>query len=93
MYADDTLSSVTIVGCDDGIDWSVIHDGNNVVLQLSDGTKETVPIDDYRKRVFEFADKVEAFYKACTPKILPTDETDLRGYIAFWNEWHRRRNG
>ena len=93
MYADDTLSSVTIAGCDDGIDWSVIHDGDGVVLELSDGTRETVPIHEYRKQVFAFADKVEAFYESCTPKILPTDETDLRGYIAFWNEWHRRRKG
>ena len=26
----------------------------------------------------------------CCPKELPADELDRNGYIAFWNEWHRR---
>ena len=26
----------------------------------------------------------------CAPKELPPNEYDRNGYIAFWNEWHRR---
>lgn len=26
----------------------------------------------------------------CAPKELPANEYDRNGYIAFWNEWHRR---
>ena len=92
IIPNDTLDNVTIVGCDDGIDWSVIHDENNVTLELEDGTRENISIDEYKKEVFEFADKVEAFYNACTPKIMPSDKIARNGYIAFWNEWHRRRN-
>ena len=58
---------------------------------LEDGTQEVVPLEDYCKEVFRFADKVEAFYRACTPKKIPEDEFDRNGYLAFWNEWHRRR--
>ena len=36
------------------------------------------------------ADKVEAFYRSCRPKHIPKDEFARNGYIAFWNERHRR---
>ncbi|MEA1960400.1 MAG: hypothetical protein U9N81_03760 [Bacillota bacterium] len=32
MYANKTLDTVDIVGCPNGIDWSVIHEGNEVKL-------------------------------------------------------------
>ena len=92
MIPNDTLDNVSISGCPNGIDWTVIHDENTVVLELEDGTRECVSITDYKKEVFSFADKIEAFYKSCTPKKMPTDEFGRNGYIAFWNEWHRRRN-
>ena len=92
LFPNDAMDNVTIVGCDNGIDWSVTHDGNNVILELEDGTKESVSIEEYKSEVFKFADKIEAFYKSCTPKIMPNDKYSQNGYIAFWNEWHRRRN-
>jgi hypothetical protein len=45
----------------------------------------------HRKTVFEFVDKIEAFYNSCWPKILPKDDFARDGYLAFWNEWRRRR--
>ena len=93
MIPDETLDNVHICGCPNGVDWSVIHDGDSVILELEDGTREYVSIDDYREEVFKFADKIEAFYDSCTPKNIPEDEFDRKGYTAFWNEWHRRRNG
>ena len=49
-------------------------------------------IADYKEEVFRFADKVEALYNSCAPKEVPENEFRRNGYIAFWNEWHRRRN-
>ncbi|MCI9407839.1 MAG: hypothetical protein HFK06_05740 [Clostridia bacterium] len=92
MFPNDTLDNVVIAGCDNGIDWSVIHDGDTVILELEDGTRENISINKYKQEVFKFADKVEAFYKSCSPKKIPDDKIDRNGYIAFWNEWHRRRN-
>lgn len=63
------LDNVVISGCPNGIDWSVIHDGDKVILELDDGTKESVAIEDYRKAVYDFVDKVEAFYNSCSPKV------------------------
>lgn len=91
LIANDDLSNVIILGCPNGIDWSVIHNDESVVLELDDGTKEYISIDEYTEEVFRFADMIEDFYDACTPKVLPDDEFDRNGYIAFWNEWHRRR--
>ena len=71
FLANNDRSGVTIVGCPNGIDWSVTHDADTVILEL--------------------ADEVEGVYLACAPKILPEDPFERDGYIAFWNEWHRRR--
>ena len=40
MIPKETLDNVTILGCPNGIDWSVIHDENSVILELEDGTRE-----------------------------------------------------
>lgn len=86
-----SLDNVVISGCPNGIDWTVKHENNCIVLILEDGTEERVSRKEYQDEVFRFADKIEAFYQQCSPKILPEDEFDRDGYLAFWNEWHRRR--
>ena len=85
------LLEVHIIGCNNGIDWTVLHENSRVKIILEEGETIFVDIDEYKKEVFAFADKVEAFYKSCSPKILPDDEFERNGYTAFWNEWHRRR--
>ncbi len=92
LIADSTLENVTISGCPNGIDWSVIHKGEYIELILEDGPKTIVPIKEYQNTVFQFADKIEAFYQSSPTRILPSNKFDRNGYIAFWNEWHRRRN-
>ena len=91
LMANDTLSEAEISGCPNGVDWSVIHDGGAVRLITESGRETVVPMQDYEKEVFRFADKIEAHYQSCAPKILPDDPFDRNGYIAFWNEWHSRR--
>lgn len=87
----ETLDNVVISGCPNGIDWTIKHENDDVVLILSDGIEERVPIEEYREEVFRFADKIEDYYSQCEPKILPEDKFGRDGYLAFWNEWHRRR--
>ncbi|MCM1186288.1 MAG: hypothetical protein NC251_06650 [Lachnoclostridium sp.] len=88
---DEDLQNVTIGGCTQGIDWTVKHSGSDVILILENGTEVTVPLEEYRQEVYKFADKIEAYYKQCSPKYL-ADEYERDTYTAFWNEWHRRRN-
>lgn len=91
MIANDSLSEVTIIGCPNGIDWSVIHDGEFVKLITESGKQTIVSLEDYEYKVFRFVDSVEAYYNSCSPKVFFSDEFDKNNYIAFWNEWHRRR--
>lgn len=91
MYANDTLDSVDVLGCPNGIDWSVIHEGDEVKIITESGKETIVNIEDYKNEVFAFVDRIEHFYSKCTPKVLPNNKTDRDGYTAFWNEWHRRR--
>ena len=90
--ANEDLTEVWISGCPYGTDWKVRQVPGGVSI-LTDSGKETfVPMEEYRPEVFRFADTVEAYYAACAPKV-PADALRERGYTAFWNEWHRRRNG
>lgn len=91
LIANEDLTQVDISGCPNGVDWSVIHEGNMVKLITETEKTTCVTIEEYRDEVFAFADKIEEFYKKCQPKILPEDPFDRDGYTAFWNEWHRRR--
>lgn len=92
LIANQDLSEVTIIGCDNGTDWSVIHENGKIKLLLSSGEEEWVNFSDYQREVFRFADKIEAYYSSCKPKVIPQDEFERNGYLAFWNEWRRRRN-
>ena len=87
MIANDDLSKVDICGCPDGIDWSVYHENDEIVLITEAGKITKISMNTYRKEVFSFADKIEDFYNKSNPKILPKDDFDRNGYIAFWNEW------
>lgn len=92
MIANDDLSSVDIGGCPNGIDWSVIHEGGNIKFITETGKTTFVDMYDYRAEVFAFTDKIEEFYKKCSPKnLLKADEMSRDAYTAFWNEWCRRK--
>lgn len=88
----EALDNVTIIGCDYGVDWSVVHSGDSVRLILEDDYEVSVPITEYRKEVCRFADEIENYYQSCPAKQIPDHEFRRNGYLAFWNEWHRRRN-
>lgn len=92
MIADETLSYVEIIGCNDGIDWEVIHTANHVKLVTDRGEVTYVLLDEYKETVFRFADEIEAFYRKSKPKSIPADDFSRNGYTAFWNEWHARRS-
>jgi len=97
MIPNDDLSEVAIIGCPNGVDWSVIHEGEYgeygeyVRIVTESGKSVRIHINDYKNEVFAFADTVEVFYKASEDKTF-SDEFDKNAFTAFWNEWSRRRN-
>ena len=92
MVANDDLTAVYVDGCPNGTDWTVEQVCSGVKITTESGRETFVPMAEYRAEVFRFADKVESFYAACTPRE-PCDEFSRKGFAAFWNEWHRRRYG
>lgn len=93
MIADETMETVTIIGCDNGIDWTVRHEDGGIQLITATGKQVLVDKARYRKEVFRFADAVENFYKNASPKIFPSNNIDREGYQVFWKEWRKRRAG
>ena len=92
MIADESEETVNIIGCPNGIDWTIIHHADMVEHQSDKGERAVINRDNYRKLIFEFADKVEQFYADSRPKTIPTDDFDRKGYLTFWKEWKRLRN-
>ena len=76
-------------GCDYGLDWSVMHDGDFVRLIVAGEEKAVVPFEQYKMQVFQFADKVSAFYDSAPPRYIHNDFKDLdyKGFMAFKAEW------
>lgn len=92
LIANDSLDTVDIGGCPNGVDFSVIHEDNSIKFVTETGAETHVSIIDYSNEVNAFADKIEDYYKKCAPKnTVKLEEFERNGYTAFWNEWNRRR--
>ena len=91
LIPDEARENVCICGCPNGIDWTVRHIPGAVELILEDGYAVTVPMDEYRREVLAFVQKIEDFYNAAPPRPVPEDAFDRRGWQTFWREWHRRK--
>lgn len=90
-------TDVLVLGCPSGIDWSVSHQRNSVRLHdlrghpALDGARSvnaTIPVEQYRETVAEFASAVWSLF-AGSPKRI-TDSEDRRGYATFNEEFQRR---
>ena len=91
LIPDQAEENVCISGCPNGIDWTVRHVESGVELILEDGYAVTVPMDEYRREVLAFVQKIEDFYNAAPPRPMPEDDFDRKGWQTFWKEWHRRK--
>jgi hypothetical protein len=93
---DDGGGEVGIIGCPNGVDWSVTHEKGAVRLsdvrrygQEEGGRLDTVvPIALYRRVVVGFARTVWELFEGAEKHIV--DAEDRRGYAVFCAEYHRR---
>lgn len=79
-----------MIGCPYGTDRSVVHTEGGVKIAARDDPETFVTMEEYRREVFRFADRVEEFY-AAWPEKKPCGGFYRNGYTAFWNEWRPRR--
>ena len=87
MLANKEGNKVEIIGCDQGLDWSIKHKNGLVTIEADENLKTTYYYLQYKKEVLNFIKQIEDFYKKAGERILPEDEIDREGYLAFWKEW------
>ncbi len=93
FIASEDQKTVIIQGCNIGIDWKIIHQDNNTIKHIFDnGYEVIIDKEKYKKKVIGFADKIEQFFNDSQTKIIPSDDFDRRGYLAFWKEWRDLRD-
>ncbi|QNF31213.1 hypothetical protein HUW51_00200 (plasmid) [Adhaeribacter swui] len=92
MVIDDKTNKLLIFGCPNGIDWTILHLDNKIKHITDSGQEAIIDFEEYKTLVFNFADKVEQFYKNSAPKTIPSDESDKKAYLAFWKEWRELRD-
>ena len=92
MYIDEPSDQLVIIECQNGIDWSCIHEGSDVRLG-ADGMHDVVlPLTQYAQVVFDFADAVSAFYQCCSPKRPQHDGVTDVAFTRFWADWQQLRD-
>ena len=91
VFPDKSGENVHICGCPNGEDWTIRHEDGAVKLILEDGYAVTVPLEDYRREVLAFVQKIEDFYNRSLPKELDALCLEAETYPLFWKEWHRRK--
>lgn len=91
MVMDGESGAVVNLGCLDGVNWWVRHEGGNVVLTRRDGGEVRLSEREWARAVAEFADAVDAFY-AASPARVPADEHDAAWFHALRHEWRQRRS-
>lgn len=86
MIPSEDGTSVTIVGCPNGIDFDVMHNGDGVILTGGDGQHHFVTSREYIDAVLSYAGQIESFYSGSPPRRFSSD-FDREGFTAFCREF------
>lgn len=90
MFVSEETNHVVIMGCPNGDDFSIIHHSESVIIKTASNYKIEVDLEDYKKEVYKFADKIESFYEQCSPKDI-SEDYEKEAYERFWQEWKMLR--
>jgi hypothetical protein len=81
---------VVCVGCPNGVDVFVRHEGESVVLQVAGHEQlHRVPLREWRQSVLGLVAQVEHFYET-NENSEPSTPEDEEGWRLFWEEWRVR---
>lgn len=87
MISSEDKDSVNIIGCNNGIDFNIIHEQETISIVTADNTEYQVPFADYKNAIISFAKQVMDFYKSNPPREFEDDFVKA-GYSAFVAEWY-----
>lgn len=81
--------SVMCMGCSEGIDTWVRHEGSVVHVSVGD-LHHSILRAEWQAAVLGFVRQIEEFYALSSPKTKPAEQLDREGWEAFWTEWKER---
>jgi hypothetical protein len=91
IFEVDGQDHVMILGCNNGIDFEILHIGDHVRITAEDGRQHHVGATDWTNSACEFSDAVRVFYSSSSPK-RAEGEYEQRSFEKFLSEWSRRRS-
>ena len=80
-------TTVTIIGCPNGIDFSVSRENENILIRTRDHKTFHIGFEEYANAVLTYAKQIEDFYKQNPPRRFQ-DKFEKDGFCAFCNEWY-----
>lgn len=90
MWDVDGEQDVVLQGCGAGVDFEILHAPEEPRCAIrSDAGAWRLQSSAWQAAVFQFADRVSAFYATSSPKRPSAD--DAAGFRKFVAEWERRR--
>lgn len=92
MVPSSDRKTVVIMGCNLGIDFNIIHEGDLIKVQTENNEEYSVSFNDYRNAVLAYADQITDFYKSNPPrKINDAFDKDVFGlFVADWNSLYSK---
>jgi hypothetical protein len=89
IYDEDDNADVIILGCDIGVDFSVVHGDGLVTITSAGGESRSVAQSQWANAVQQFSTAVRQFYDSSAAK-KPFDDHERKGYEKMMSEWNRR---
>ena len=84
MIPSEDKKSVRIFGCPNGVDFTVIREGESVAVITADRAEYRLPFAEYRDAVLSFAKQTADFYRSSPPRRFRADfDRDAYGAFAF----------
>lgn len=81
--------TVQIIGCNNGVDFDVIHEEENVRIR-TENKEYLYSLKEYIDVVITYAEQIEEFMLK-SPERIFTDDFDRAGFAAFRTEWNDLR--
>ncbi len=87
MIPSDDGKTVTVIGCPNGIDFSVLHNENFIILVLPGVEQVPIGLSEYKTAVLCYAKTIIDFMQN-SPERIFKDDFEKAGYEAFLTEFN-----
>ncbi len=86
MVPSEDKTTVTIIGCNNGIDFDIVHERDIVFVKTTDKTYRT-SFEEYKTAVLSFAKQIGDFYNSNVPRIFINDY-EKEAFYVFLSEFN-----